>query len=380
VLATICFVLGSSIIALRPEVASAEWTEVSRPCGVGPSAIIPQPQLSFEVGEAVVSQPWYFTYGESVAVAPPVGNFTAIANWGDGTTSPATVEVGSVSGCYVVSALDHTYTNAGTYPFSYTVHDNKTGLDHVLGALELYLFSDVPSPLGGTSSPHIDATVGVPWSGVVGEFSYEDPFVLPGFYVAQIEWGDGEPSTLGTVSLESGDHAFTVSGSVTYERPFGGTISVLLWHDAALVGKWTTNSVDVPGLAALDRTPSVPVRLRGQPILAVIPRGVRGPIYEFVFRTNQPLSRTNSGRVGAKIEADGRTDPVSDLIARVASTCYVARTNRISKRILKAGAGYPFTLAIDAGSVTRDRGRASLRKFATVSRMRSIASRSLGCT
>jgi hypothetical protein len=368
------------MIALLPEVASAEWTEVNRPCDVGPLAILPQPQLLFQVGEAVVPQQWYFTYGEPVAAAPPVSNFTAIANWGDGTTSPATVEAGSVSDCYVVSALGHTYTNAGTYRFSYTVHDNKTGLDHVLGALEPRVFSDVPSPLGGTSSPNIEATVGVPWSGVLGDFSYEDPFILPGFYVAQIEWGDGEPSTSGTVSLDSGDHTFTVSGSVTYERPFSGTISVLLWHDAALVGKWTTNSVDVPGLVTLDLTPSVPVRLRGQPILAVIPQGVRGPMYEFVFRTNRPLSRTNSGRLEAKIEADGRTDPVSDLIARVASTCYVARTNRISKRMLKAGGRYPFTLAIDTGSVKRDSGRASLRKFATVDRMRSIASRSLGCT
>lgn len=362
-----------------PEVALAEWTEVSRPCDAGPSAIFPQPQLLFEVGEAVVPRSWYFSYGEPVTGAPPASNFAAVANWGDGTTSPATVEAGSVSDCYVVSASGHTYTNAGTYPFSYTMHDDITGLDHVLGALELSLVSDVPSPLGGTSSPKIDAAVGVPWSGLVGEFSYEDPFVLPGFYVAQIEWGDGEPSTSGTVSLERGDHTFTVSGSVTYERPFRGTISVLLWHDAALVGTWITNSVDVPGVAALDITPPVRVRLRGQPILAVIPRRVGGPIYEFVFRTNRLLSRTNSGRVEAKIEADGRTDPVSDLITHGASTCYVARTNRTSKRILNAGAGYPFTLALDAGSVTRDSGRASVRKFTSVDRVRSIASRSLGC-
>jgi hypothetical protein len=57
----------------------------------------------------------------------------------------------------------------------------------------------------------------------------------------------------------------------------------------------------------------------------------------------------------------------------------MARTHVIGKRELKLGARYPFTLAIDAGSVTRDSSHALVRHFASLKRMRSIAGRALGC-
>jgi hypothetical protein len=373
----ICLLLGQSMIVALPEVASAAWKE-SRPCDVGPAAIFPQSPW-FQVGEPAVSPMGYFTYGETPSEAPPSNNFTAIANWGDGTTSPATVAGLSVGDCYGVSAPSHPYSSAGTYPFSYTVHDAKTGLDHMLGATGLHIWSMVPRLLGGPSSRTIHPTVGAPWSGVVVEFSDEGT-VNPYYpYHAQIEWGDGKPSTSGTITTQSGDNTFTVSGSFTYARPFSGTISVLLWHDTQLLGRWTTSSVEVEGAAAPDLRPPLPVRFRGQPILAAIPRAGGAPVYELIFRTNQPLPHTSSGHVEALIEVHGRTNPVSGLVAHRASTCYVARTNGIGKRKLKLGARYPFTLAVDTRSVTRDSGHALLRKFASLDRMRSVASRQLGC-
>jgi hypothetical protein len=83
--------------------------------------------------------------------------------------------------------------------------------------------------------------------------------------------------------------------------------------------------------------------------------------------------------VEALIEAHGRTNPVNNLVAHGASTCYIARTHVIGKHELKLGARYPFTLATDAGSVTRDSGHALIRHFVNLNRMRSIAGRALGC-
>ena len=373
-----CLLVGQSTIALLPEVAAAEWTEDSRPCDVAPWAILPQPVLSWEVGEPVAPTTGYFTYGETPEEGPPASDFTATADWGDGTTVTATVEAGSVGDCYAVSVPTHAYTSVGTYPFSYTVHDIKTGLDHTLGATELHIWSEIPSLLGGPSTRTIQSTVGAPWSGVVGEFSYEGTVNSSYPYDAQIEWGDGEPSTPGTISPQN-NHTFTVSGSFTYARPFSGTVSVLLRNGARLLGTWTTSNVEVKGVAVPDLTPPTPVRLRGQPILAAIPRASGAPVYELIFRTNQPLPQTSSGHVEALIEAHGQTNPVSDLVAHGTSTCYMARTHVIGKRELKLGAPYPFTLAIDAGSVTRDSGHASVRHFVNLNRMRSIAGRALGC-
>jgi hypothetical protein len=189
------------------------------------------------------------------------------------------------------------------------------------------------------------------------------------------------PSTPGTIGMQS-NNTFTVSGSYWYTYPFSGTISVLLrdvGSSGRLLGRWTTSSVSVQGVATADLAPPARARLRDQPILAVIPRTAGGPLYELVFRTSRPLPRTSSGHVDALIEANGRTNPISDLIAHRTSTCYVAHTNGIGKRKLKLGARYPFTLAVDAGSVTRDSGHALLRRFVSLNRMRSVASRQLGC-
>lgn len=373
----ICLLVGQSAIALLPEVAAAEWTEDTRPCDVAPWATLPAPQLWFQVQEPAMPPTGYFTYDETEA--PPLSDFTATADWGDGTTVTATVEAGSVGDCYAVSVPTHAYTSVGTYPFSYTVHDIKTGLDHTLGATELHIWSEIPSLLGGPSTRTIRSTVGTLWSGVVGEFSYEGTANSSYPYDAQIEWGDGEPSTPGTISPQS-NHTFTVSGSFTYARPFSGSVSVLLRNGTRLLGTWTTSNVEVKVVAVPDLTPPIPVRLRGQPILAAIPRASRAPVYEIVFRTNQPLPQTSSGHVEALIEAHGQANPVNNLASRGASTCYMARTSGISKRELKLRARYPFTLAIDAGLVERDSGHALLRPFASLERMRRVASRQLGCS
>jgi hypothetical protein len=84
--------------------------------------------------------------------------------------------------------------------------------------------------------------------------------------------------------------------------------------------------------------------------------------------------------VDALIEAHGRTSPIGDLIAHRTSTCYVAHTNGIGKRKPKLAARFPFMLAIDEGSVTRDSGHAVLRRFASLDRMRGVTRRQLDCT
>src|SRR5271169_398477 len=100
-----CLLLGAGAIALLPAVASADWAEASRPCNVAEWAIIPAPETLFQVGEAAVPPRGYFTFGLGA------GNFTAVANWGDGTTSPATIERLSIGECDGVSAPGHTYAN-----------------------------------------------------------------------------------------------------------------------------------------------------------------------------------------------------------------------------------------------------------------------------
>jgi hypothetical protein len=377
--------LAQGALVVLPEAASAEWTESSRPCDVGSNAIlVTQPFLI--AGELSRAPEGYFTYGEEPGKEPPVSDFTALANWGDGATSLASVEPGSVGDCYVVTAPEHTYANAGTYQFSYTVHDGKTGLEHTLDTTGLQVVSEVPNLVGGPSSRTVDTTVGEPWSGVVGEFSIAE-HAIP-FYVdsAQIEWGNGEPSTAGTISWTEGK-TFTVSGLFTYARPFRGTIGVSLLHGTQVLGTWATSSVVVEGLPGpnlvrptKDLVLPVPVRLRGRPILAAIPRKGRGPVYELVFATTQPLPRTGTGQFEAVIEGGGRSSQVSALLAHGTSTCYLARAVTVGKHEPKPGSRYPFALSLDTTSPTHDAGDAFVRSFPTFARLRSAGARQLGCT
>lgn len=199
-----CLLMTQSLAALVSEPASAEWTEATWPCDVAPGATLAAPVLWFRSGEPATVQMSYFTYGlPPDSQDPRSSDFTAIANWGDGATSPATVEALPDEDCYGVSTSSHTYNSSGTYPFSYTVHDKSMGLDHTLGPRQLRIYSEIPDLLADPSPRAIEAIVGVPWSGVVGEFSSEVT-VNPSYpYQAQIEWGDGEPATPGMISTTS---------------------------------------------------------------------------------------------------------------------------------------------------------------------------------
>ena len=374
----VCLWPGLSVIVSLPEVASAEWKEDSWPCDVAPGAALSAPVGWYLVGEQVTPPAASFSDEESSEKSPPVSAFTATANWGDGTTSPATVVAGGVKACYHVSALGHAYASTGAYPFSFTVHDNETDLEHPLGATEFHIWSETPSPLGGPSSRTVHATVGARWSGVVGEFSYDGPNGF-GLYTAQIEPGNGEPSVPGTVAMQSGG-TFTVSGAFTYIHPFSGTIGVrLFWAGSGLLGTWPTSDVEVEGVSAPDPTPPGRTRLRGQPILAATPRTGREPRYELAFRTTRQLPLTSSGKMGALIEAAGRTSPISSLVAHRTSTCYVAHVDLANRHKLRPGTHYPFALTVDEGSTVRYRSQAVFHRFASLSRMRRALSRQLGC-
>ncbi|HTA33037.1 MAG TPA: hypothetical protein VK721_06390 [Solirubrobacteraceae bacterium] len=382
-----CLLFGQSAIAAYPGVASAEWTEVSWPCDVAMGAVFPQPVLWNELGSPVVAPVGYFAYGEPASGAPSASDFTATVDWGDGTTAPAQVEAGGVENCYVVSAPSHAYAATGTYPFSYTIHDLKTGLDHklaVAGYPEFHIWSKVPQLISGPSPRAIEAVVGTPWSGVVAEFSYTEASNSFVPYHAQIEWGDGEASPTATVIMRSGEHTFTVSGSHTYGRPLTGTTKVLLSYESEPLGAWATGSVDAtPPIDLTHPAGSVhvtpPVRFHGQPLLDEISRSGKAPLYELVFRLNRALPQTGAGNVEAMIEANGQPSPIRQLTTRKVATCYAATQGGIGKRELKPGAHYPFTLVDEGASDTRYRAYGLVRRFASINRMHGAVSRQLGC-
>jgi hypothetical protein len=83
---------------------------------------------------------------------------------------------------------------------------------------------DQPITATGTT---INAVEGAPFSGVVATFTDPDTTATASEYGATINWGDGSPPTIGTISGPTGG-PFTVSGSHTYITEGTFTITVVI--------------------------------------------------------------------------------------------------------------------------------------------------------
>jgi hypothetical protein len=146
-----------------------------------------------------------FTDSNPGAIA---GQFTAVVTWGDGTSGAGTI---SISGAGFVVTGTHTYNYAspGEPGASVVITDHLTGLTATASP------TIVVAPVPLTITPkNFAVTPGTAFSGTVATFTDTNPLNSAGFYTATINWGDGTPTTTGTII---GSNPFTVSGSHTYQ-------------------------------------------------------------------------------------------------------------------------------------------------------------------
>src|SRR5262249_1895716 len=129
------------------------------------------------------------------------GNFTASINWGDGTGVTAGVVSGG-SGNFTVTG-NHTYNDESNASASVTL--TRTS-DNVSGIASGSVSVAENDALTGHSAPQVNATTGVAFNSVVvGTFTDTDTVTPPSDFTATIDWGDGTPTSGGTVSGASGN-------------------------------------------------------------------------------------------------------------------------------------------------------------------------------
>ncbi len=177
--------------------------------------------------------------------APNPFGMRASIDWGDGSTS-----IGTVMGDEVFAF--HTYGSAGVYTTTVTMTDPLDGTWTGTGAA--YILS--PSPGGGGSSPPNPPpfpppiVVGVTplagsiiegqtFSGVVATFDPNDPPWPSGPYSATIDWGDGTPPTVATIS---GDD---IDGSHLYKQDGLYVVQITFYDDGMSFNATTFIYVDV---------------------------------------------------------------------------------------------------------------------------------------
>jgi hypothetical protein len=164
-----------------------------------------------------------------------------------------------------------------------------------------------------------------------------------------------------------------VAGSHVYPAEFNGTATVQVGI-AEAASTWPVSvSVREP------EVPAAPFRFRGQPILAAIPSVKGSTAYEIIFRLNQPLPRTKSGRIQASLGGYGVAGSLAGFGPHKSHACYAAGVKVSKGRKPKAHHRYRFALSVQRPTVSQTHGHATLHRYFNFASMLTGASKRLGC-
>ncbi len=171
-----------------------------------------------------------------------VADYAATIDWGDGTSSPATITA-NASGGFSVNGM-HTYSAPNSYVTTVTINDNGGSSTTAIGSIGVTSLSGSgtgPTLTEGISGPPV----------VVAAFSSTDSDVNPADFSATIQWAPGDTSP-GTVSYDSTSGTLEVSGSNAYpeEGTYSDQITITDNRDGASVVVDDTVTVNDAPLSA----------------------------------------------------------------------------------------------------------------------------------
>ena len=206
-------------------------TTITGIANVADAPLTSAPQtFSATEGIAVLSTVAAFT---DANVNATVSDFTALINWGDGTSVSTGVVAPAGNGGFVVSG-NHTFVEQGTYLVTVTIIDNGNGRvlnDPTNSVTTAQSTAKVADALLTAQSNSFTGTEGQPLAPAGGAepviivFSDTNPGALVSDYASVlIDWGDGT-SSVGTIAALGGSK-FSVSGNHTYKEDGDYTISV----------------------------------------------------------------------------------------------------------------------------------------------------------
>lgn len=169
-----------------------------------------------------------------------ITDYTATIDWGDGTTSPASLVNGPN---YVQASGAHTYAEEGNYNVTTTLTDAGGASASAVSPMNV---GDAALSGSGIAASAVENST---FTANLATFTDSDPNGTLSDYSAVIAWGDGT-SSAGTVS-PNGQGGYVVSGSHVYFEE--GTYTVSVTADdaqaAAIIGTVVTVS-DAPLVAS----------------------------------------------------------------------------------------------------------------------------------
>lgn len=177
-----------------------------------------------------------FTGTEPAAVSGMLATFTdpdpnaaaaeysASVDWGDGSTTAGAVS-GPGGGPFTVSG-SHTYADEGSYPITVTITDTDNA-SNTATVTDSAIVSDAGLSAAGISPSPVSPQS---FSGPVATFTDANATTSSSSdFSATIDWGDGSPTSTGTVTGSGG--SYSVSGSHPYSGTGNFTIKVHIVDD-----------------------------------------------------------------------------------------------------------------------------------------------------
>src|SRR5262249_27167396 len=147
-------------------------------------------------------------------------HYAASIDWGDGSSSAGTIS--SSGGLFTVQG-DHRYADEGSYPITVSVAHDAAAMAIAGSAANV---ADAALCSAGQNVSAVADTAGGPL--VVATFTDLGGPEAPGEYDAVISWGDNSGPVSGTVTYDSVNQVFTVSGTHTYAVEGSYAVGVLI--------------------------------------------------------------------------------------------------------------------------------------------------------
>jgi streptogramin lyase/PKD repeat protein len=231
--------------------------------------------LGSTAGEPIPANP-LVTIVAPVSADPP-SDFTAMINWGDGST-PTTGRVSQVAsneiqlqGGSLQVTGDHTYSAPGLYEVTVTVHGPDGSTAQATSIFQVSLDSAINSFNSFPSTPTSSFTAGVASAPtVLGNFDGSSP----ADFKATVDWGDGSPIQSATIQPDGppqlGSSNFNVLGGHDYAKAGSYTVTLTVIGADGLPYVMT-NQATVAAPIIVKVTPPTPVVAPPVPSVVIKP-------------------------------------------------------------------------------------------------------------
>ena len=164
-------------------------------------------------------------------VAGPVGQYSGVINWGDGTSPDSALTITAIGGSSfrVATTAGHTYATPGSYALSLTILDSiASGIGGNLAVVS----GSLAPPVVTAGSPVVAVEGSFSTGLVLATFTDSTPNLTAGSFTAVIDWGDGSPASVGIVGNGNSVGSFSIRGNHTYAIEGSYVVSVSLADSA----------------------------------------------------------------------------------------------------------------------------------------------------